>query len=91
MLELDSTNMQKEIDALQIRVEALKDKLRESGKYFDADQAAVDRIEEHKNQLASRLSGAVRADAWNSIRSDFLADWNSVVVDLELLEKRLYE
>jgi len=83
--------MRKEIDALPIRLQALKAELRECDTLFDAEKAATGRIEQHKDRLALRLPDAQRAGSWDSIRTDFLADWNSLVVDLELLEKWLYE
>jgi hypothetical protein len=91
MLDPNSEDMRKELDALPTRLQTLKEKLGERGRFSDAERAAIDRIERRNDWLAVKLSDAERTGTWGSTRADFLADWNSLIVDLELLEDRLYE
>jgi hypothetical protein len=58
---------------------------------FRGGKASADQIEQHKNRLALRLGDAERSGTWDSTKTDFIADWNSLIVEFELLEERLYK
>jgi hypothetical protein len=91
MLDPNLDDMRKEIDAFAIRLPTLKEHLQEGHRFSVAETTSVERIEQHNELLAARLSSAERSGTWDSIRAAFSADSNSLIVDLEMLEERLYE
>jgi len=86
-----SEAMRKEIESFFHRLRALKEELREHGKLSDENQALLDQIQQHKERLEMKCSNAEKAGNWNFIREEFDSDWNSLVVDLAMMENWLYE
>jgi hypothetical protein len=91
MLDPSSETMHKAIDTFSQRLLTLKQDFLERAKLSDANQELVDRIQQHKDRLAAKLSDAERTGTWGFVRHDFAGDWNSLLVDFETLEERLDE
>jgi predicted nucleic acid-binding Zn-ribbon protein len=91
MLDSSSEAMRKEIHAFSQRLQDLKEELQERGKLSDAAHALWNEVQQHKDQLETKFSGAERTGSWASIRKEFVEDWNSLVVDVVALENQLYQ
>ena len=83
--------MRKEIQAFSQRLGALKDELQERGRLSETTRTALNQIQQHKERLETRLFNAERAGNWDSIKKEFVEDWDSLVLDVSTLENQLYE
>jgi ubiquinone biosynthesis protein UbiJ len=91
MLDPDPEVVRREIASVSRRLQILAEEFRKRGTSSDASQALLDRVQQHKDRLAEKLSDAERTGNWPLVRDDFASDWNSLIVDLETLEARLTE
>lgn len=91
MIDPGSEAMRQEMESVSHRLRALKEELRERGKLSDENQALLDQIRQHKERLEVKCSNAEKAGNWDFIKEEFDSDWNSLVVDLAMMENRLYE
>ena len=91
MIDPGSEAMRQEMESFSHRLRALKEELRERGKLSDENQALLDQIQRHKERLEVKCSNAEKAGNWDFIKEEFDSDWNSLVVDLAMMENRLYE
>jgi hypothetical protein len=91
MIDPGSEAMRQEMESFSHRLRALKEELRERGKLSDENQALLDQIRQHKERLEVKCSNAEKAGNWDFIKEEFDSDWNSLVVDLAMMENRLYE
>ena len=83
--------MRKEIQAFSQRLGALKDELQERGRLSETTRTALNQIQQHKERLETRLTESERAGNWDSIKKEFVEDWDSLVLDVSTLENQLYE
>jgi len=91
MLDLRSDAVRKEIQAFSQRLGALKDELQERGGLSETTRTTLNQIQQHKERLETKLSNAERAGNWDSIKKEFVEDWDSLVLDVSTLENQLYE
>ena len=91
MLDLRCDAVRKEIQTFSQRLGALKDELQERGGLSETTRTALNQIQQHKERLETKLSNAERAGNWDSIKKEFVEDWDSLVLDVSTLENQLYE
>ena len=91
MLDRRCDAVRKEIQTFSQRLGALKDELQERGRLSETTRTALNQIQQHKERLETKLSNAERAGNWDSIKKEFVEDWDSLVLDVSTLENQLYE
>jgi len=91
MLNLRAEAVSKEIQEFSQHLRALKGELQERGRLSETTRTLLNQIQQHKERLEAKFSNAERAGSWDSIKSEFAEDWNSLVIEVSALENRLYE
>jgi hypothetical protein len=91
MMNSSSETYHKELDRLSHRLKKLRQDFREHGMISSADAAVLDRVQREKESLAAKLSDAEHSGHWDLFKGEFSRVWNSFVVDLDMLEVRLWD
>jgi hypothetical protein len=85
MMNSSPDDYRKDLVALSRRLQILAEDFREHGNVADTQQSLLAQIERKKERLAATLSDAQPGMKWDSMKTDFAAEWNSVVEDLTML------
>ena len=90
MLDLSFEAMRTEIQGYSRRLHALEEDLQERGKLSNANRVVLNRLQQHQDCLKEKLAKA-EVTGGNSLKEEFIEDWNSLILDTTALENRLYE
>ena len=85
MMNSSLDEYRKELEPLSRRLQILAQDVQEHGNLSDAQQAVLGQIERKMERLAATLADAQPGMKWDAVKSDFAAEWNSVVEGLTML------
>ena len=85
MMNSSPDDYRKHLEEISRRLQILAEDFREHGNVSDAQQSRLAQIERKKERLAATLSDVQPGMKWDRMKSDFAAEWNSVVEDLTML------
>jgi hypothetical protein len=85
MMNSSPDDYRKHLEELSRSLQIVAQDVRKRGNVSDAQQSLLAQIERKKERLAATLSDARPDTKWDLMKTDFAAEWNSVVEDLTML------